>query len=249
MKLIKILNTWSTFLSDISNLVSIISILMTIALYALGKLIYTYRLKKFSVTMRPRLLSEEEFYNACNQYIKTRLKSETGKRYVFKQFEKKILIRGKKQYHIVLGETGTGKSTFLINLYYRYNCKFFRRGYRAEYIPLRSKNALQEIKKIEDPRKTILLLDAFDEANDANNGVDQFIEKIEMKTSNFAKVIISSRNNFFDKEKDIPSIVQHVDRNLSLSEEKYNRYYIQPFTNRDVYIYLIKKYKLFLQPG
>ena len=89
MKLIKILNTWSTFLSDISNLVSIISILMTIALYALGKLIYTYRLKKFSVTMRPRLLSEEEFYNACNQYIKTRLKSETGKRYVFKQFEKK----------------------------------------------------------------------------------------------------------------------------------------------------------------
>lgn len=249
MKLIKILNTlntWSTFLSDISNLVSIISILMTIALYALGKLIYTYRLKKFSVTMRPRLLSEEEFYNACNQYIKTRLKSETGKRYVFKQFEKKILIRGKKQYHIVLGETGTGKSTFLINLYYRYNCKFFRRGYRAEYIPLRSKNALQEIKKIEDPRKTILLLDAFDEANDANNGVDQFIEKIEMKTSNFAKVIISSRNNFFDKEKDIPSIVQHVDRNLSLSEEKYNRYYIQPFTNRDVYIYLIKKYKLFL---
>ena len=79
MKLIKILNTWSTFLSDISNLVSIISILMTIALYALGKLIYTYRLKKFSVTMRPRLLSEEEFYNACNQYIKTRLKSETGK--------------------------------------------------------------------------------------------------------------------------------------------------------------------------
>ena len=175
MKLIKILNTlntWSTFLSDISNLVSIISILMTIALYALGKLIYTYRLKKFSVTMRPRLLSEEEFYNACNQYIKTRLKSETGKRYVFKQFEKKILIRGKKQYHIVLGETGTGKSTFLINLYYRYNCKFFRRGYRAEYIPLRSKNALQEIKKIEDPRKTILLLDAFDEANDANNGVD-----------------------------------------------------------------------------
>lgn len=92
MKLIKILNTlntWSTFLSDISNLVSIISILMTIALYALGKIIYTYRLKKFSVTMRPRLLSEEEFYNACNQYIKTRLKSETGKRYVFKQFEKK----------------------------------------------------------------------------------------------------------------------------------------------------------------
>ena len=77
----------------------------------------------------------------------------------------------------MLGETGTGKSTFLINLHYRYNCKFFRRGYRAEYIPLRSKNALQEIKKIEDPRKTILLLDAFDEANDANNGVDQFIEK------------------------------------------------------------------------
>ena len=96
MKLIKILNTWSTFLSDISNLVSIISILMTIALYALGKLIYTYRLKKFSVTMRPRLLSEEEFYNACNQYIKTRLKSETGKRYVFKQFEKKNTHKRKK---------------------------------------------------------------------------------------------------------------------------------------------------------
>lgn len=241
----EMLERWKDFLDGVSSLFSIGNIVFSILIYVFYRIADAYRLKKFLATRRPLLLSEQEFYNAiCNQYIKTRLKSEEGEKYTFKSFVKKIIIEEKKQYHVILGEAGVGKSLFLINLYYRYNRKFFR-GYHMEYIPLRSKNALQEIRKIKDSKKTVLLLDAFDESSEANCNASQFIKKIEEETGGFAKVIISSRNNFFNKENDIPSIV-HLDRNLSLSEEKYSRYYIQPFTNSDVCIYLIRKYKLSL---
>lgn len=235
-------------LSKYPNTINIAIVLIPGIAGVIWKIICTlideYHLKKFSVTSRPQEISEEEFYYHIHNYIKTRLKSDEGKKYTFDRFIKNIIKKGKKQYHIILGEAGTGKSTFLINLYYRCSRKLKKR-YCTVYISLKSKKALQQIVKIEEQKKTILLLDAFDESSKANENAKEFLKEIELLTSNFAKVIISSRNNFFDAESEVPEKVQ-LNRILLLNVEKYNKFYVEPFNMLDVQQYLVKKYKIHL---
>ena len=201
-------------------------------------------MKKFAKTKRPYWLSEEEFYYHTHNYIKTRVIDSVGNRLTFGRFVRNTIKRSKKQYHIILGESGTGKSTFLINLYYRYNCKIFR-NYNLQYVPLKSPDAIEQINKLEHPEKSILLLDAFDEAGKANINANDFLVEIENNTRYFAKIIITSRNNFFDNDDAVPNNI-HLVRILSLNTEKYKKYYILPFTIKDIMIYILKKYKFFL---
>lgn len=223
-----------TIIVGVCSLLSIIS-----------KLIYEYRLKRLATTNRPEWLSEEEFYSHTHNYIKTRVKDIKGNIYTFNNFIKKNIIKERKQYHLILGETGTGKSTFIINLYTRFNFKIFRRGYATYCISLRMTDAIDRINKIENPKKVILLLDAFDESHEANVDPVNFLNKIEENTRYFAKVVISSRNNFFDNDESVPVNI-NIKRILKLNYESYNRYYIHPFTWSDVNFYILKKYRLSL---
>lgn len=230
--------------SILSNTFAIISILIALLLFIIKKIIYLFRLKKFAKTKRPYWLSEEEFYYHTHNYIKTRVIDSVASRLTFDKFVRKTINRGKKQYHIILGESGTGKSTFLINLYYRYNSKLFRH-YNLQYVPLKAPDAIEQINKLEHPEKSILLLDAFDEAAKANVNANDFLVEIENNTRYFAKTIITSRNNFFDNDDEVPNNI-HLVRILSLNTEKYKKYYILPFTKKDITVYILKKYKLLL---
>lgn len=243
--IITLLDKPENLISNFTNIFTILSIFIPFSLYLINKALYLFRLKNFSKTKRPYWLSEEEFYFHTHNYVKTRLITSQTEKLTFNKFITKIIVKSQKQFHLILGESGTGKSTFLINLYYRYNCRIFRHGYTLEYFPLKSPDTLQQIKQLKKPQQTILLLDAFDEANKANINADNFLKEIEKITCHFAKVIISSRNNFFDNESSVPSKIQ-LTRILSLNEEKYNKYYIQPFTNKDIIIYIAKRYKLLL---
>lgn len=66
--------------------------------------------------IRPLSLSEEEFWNYTHYFVKSRLK-KNRKIYGFNKFINQVLIKGRKQFILILGEAGTGKSTFLVNLY------------------------------------------------------------------------------------------------------------------------------------
>lgn len=232
-------------LYGVANLFTIVVGSCTIGLPLISKLIYEYKLKHLTITDRPDWLSEEEFYNHTHNYIKTRVIDSKGKKFSFKKFIKRNILKNRKQYHLILGESGTGKSTFLINLYAKLNCKTFAKSYKVNCISLRMPDVFFRIKNIEDPKKVILLLDAFDEAREANIDADKFLNKLEQNTQSFAKVIITSRNNFFDNDDSVPVYV-NINRILQLDVEQYNRYYIQPFTICDVIIYILRKYKFYL---
>lgn len=251
LNLLNILNDMFTdayskdILYGVANLFTIIVGSCTIGLPLINKLIYEYKLRHLTITDRPDWLSEEEFYNHTHNYIKTRVIDSKGKKFSFKKFIKRNILKNRKQYHLILGESGTGKSTFLINLYAKLNCKTFTKSYKVNCISLRMPDVFFRIKNIEEPKKVILLLDAFDEAREANIDANEFLNKLEQNTQSFAKVIITSRNNFFDSDDSVPVYV-NINRILQLDVEQYNRYYIQPFTICDVIIYILRKYKFFL---
>ena len=162
----------------------------------------------------------------------------------FLKFINKVIINGKKQYHFVLGESGTGKSSFLINLCYRYDSKMFRHNYNIKYMSLKFSDVIDKIDKIDNKKQTILLLDAFDEAKKANHDANIFLKEIEESTINFAKIIITSRNNFFDNDESLPQNI-HITRTLKLETEKYNIFYIDSLSILNIIFYIIRKYRLF----
>lgn len=228
-------------LSILVNAFTLIGLILSALLIAITNIYRLYRLKKFSKTKRPTWLSEHEFYYYTHNFIYTRLITN-GHKISFNRFIKDCILKSKKQYHIVLGEAGTGKSTFLVNLYFRYNCKLFKHNYNIKFLPLKSKDIFNQIEQIENKVQTILLLDAFDESDSANVNAKEFFIELEKRTQMFAKIIITSRNNFFDCEEDIPTQV-HFSGYLSLDFEKYNRYYLYRFSATDTIWYIIKKYK------
>lgn len=254
LKMLDLLNTLFDMFTDayskdilygVANLFTIVVGICTIVLPIINKLNYEYKLKHLTITDRPDWLSEEEFYKHTHNYIKTRVINSKGKNFSFKKFIKSNILKNRKQYHLILGESGTGKSTFLLNLYAKLNCKTYAKGYKVNCISLRMSDAIFRIKNIEDPKKVILLLDAFDEAREANIDANLFLNELEQNTQSFAKVVITSRNNFFDSDDSVPVYV-NINRILQLDMEQYNRYYIQPFTICDVIVYILRKYKFLL---
>ena len=107
---------------DITKLLSNIAALYTIAqiIYIFYRIYIIRILKK----IRPLSLSEEEFWNYTHYFVKSRLK-KNRKIYGFNKFINQVLIKGRKQFILILGEAGTGKSTFLVNLYAIFKCKSY----------------------------------------------------------------------------------------------------------------------------
>lgn len=241
-QILEIIFSHETELNIIVGYLAVISAIGSIGTIIAAKAFYVYRVKRLSTFKRPVWLTEEESDFLVKYYVKTKVR-DNNKTYTFDKFIKKVLVKSKKQYHLVLGESGSGKSSFLVNLYYRYQCRLFKRGYQINYLPLRLPNILEEIAKIDEKKGTILLLDAFDEADSANIDANMFFSQIEECTKSFAKVIISSRNNFFDSDEVLPSKVQTISF-LLLEQKEINKYYICPFSKRDIISYIVKKYKL-----
>lgn len=222
--------------------ITIIGFIVPLVLWVILKTIYLYKLKRFSKLKRPDWLTEEEIEFLVKYYVKTKVNDVDNRRLNFNQFIKKIILKSKKQYHIILGESGSGKSSFLVNLYYRYQCRIFQHDYKIKYISLRLPNAIEEILKIENKKQTILLLDGFDESDSANVDANNYFILLESETRYFAKVIITSRNNFFDDDNFLPPAIHPISL-LLLKQNDINRYYICQFSKLDIIHYILKKYK------
>lgn len=203
------------------------------------------------IYMRPDCLEKKEVTKYTRLYIKTRLKandtmlSSRKKSYDVKKFIRKYLIKGDDQYHLIFGESGMGKTAFLINLYFIYNCKLFKK-YDMYYVSLRSIDAIDQIKifaEKNDPKKAILLLDAFDESKAASEDSSHAIKELLNITNNYCKVVISCRTQFFNAVNEEPQIVK-LSRAVLVEDEMFVKHYICPFTDYEVLLYLLKYYKL-----
>ena len=172
----------------------------------------------------------------------------------------KTVFRGKKEsdkFHLILADSGMGKTTFLINLYMKYNSIFnFQSKYDIKMLPFGEKDIIQKIKDIaknqDKVKYTILLLDAFDEYKgllppktpDGLTDDERFrkqLDEIFEITRNFRNVIITSRTQYFPSQEENPYEL-NIPRFGKEGFHKLGKLYLSPFDRNDIKKYLNKKF-------
>lgn len=154
---------------------------------------------------------------------------------------------GRERYFFLLADSGMGKSSALINYYVRHLHRW-RKKYKLAVVPLGMPNADDKIAAIPDKENTVLFLDALDE--DTLAMVD-YVERIRLlikATSDFPRVLITCRTQFFNKDEEIPKetgVLKIYDRELGEGAEyRFVRIYLTPFTDKQVKSYLRRRYPL-----
>ena len=170
----------------------------------------------------------------------------------------KIAFNEKKEsekFYLVLADSGMGKTTFMINLFVRYNSFFnLKKKHQIKLFPLGDKRVLDRIKQIkpEEAKNTILLLDAFDEdpyiipqkedktlteAQAFRKRLDEIIEVVQ----NFKEVVITNRTQFLPGEEDKPYELK-IPRFDGEGYHELCKLYISPFDPNEIKKYVNKKY-------
>ena len=158
-----------------------------------------------------------------------------------------------ERFYLVLADSGMGKTTFMINLYIRYQGFFnWRRNHNMRLLRFSHPDTMKEIQAIkpEEARNTILLLDALDEdphivSRDPNisdeEAFDHRVDEIVAATLNFSDVVISCRTQYFPRQENNPYEIK-VKRPDGKGYYILNKLYLSPFTDQEVKKYLNKKY-------
>lgn len=155
-------------------------------------------------------------------------------------FDEEFSIKGRK-YYLVLADCGMGKTTFLVNFYFQ---TLNKRKYNAFFVKASESPYLDAINKCKNKNKTVLFCDALDEIAEANSDFEDFIMNFFLQTSDFFRVIITCRTNFFSTSSEELNGTR-ISAPIGNTEkfEKVRKYYITPFTKKDIHIYLLKKYR------
>jgi hypothetical protein len=242
-------------------IVILVSILVSIGA-ALLKLYQTY------ILYRNQKLLNEDLYpyfdasdvdRATRHFISTKFQNvspseddEPGQRYIASAKEELIPLLMKKgfskgqHFYMILGETGMGKTTFLINLYLKLKKKnrFFKAlPYDAELFAFGDPDSLSRMRAIADKRKTIVLLDAFDEDVPALRNYKQRLDEVIGVCREFKAIIITCRTQFFPTRDEEP----HETGYYSLGSNnpiRFQKLYISVFDEKDVRTYLRRKYPI-----
>ncbi len=146
------------------------------------------------------------------------------------------------KYFFVLADSGMGKTTFMINLYFRYIRSIKWHKYHIKLLPLGKRNVDEDIKFIENKNRTILLLDAFDEDSKAILDYKKRLSELINLTVDFKRVIISSRTQFFSSATQEPNETGILKFGGDKGMHDFFKIYISAFTERDIKRYLKKKY-------
>ena len=159
------------------------------------------------------------------------------------------------KFYLVLGDSGMGKTTFMLNLYLKYHSLFnWRRKFKMKLFPFGDKDILKWIKDIkpDEARDTILLLDAFDECKallppekpDGLTDDERFqkvLDEVVECVKDFREVVITSRTQYFPGQEDKPYELK-IPRYGREGFHTLAKLYISPFDDKEIKRYLNKKY-------
>jgi len=135
-----------------------------------------------------------------------------------------------------------GKTTFMINLFYKASNSWQLSKPDVKLLPLGKKFIDEDIGEIKEKINTILLLDGFDEDLKATINYKERLRTILELTSGFKKVIISSRTQFFASSDHEPYETGLLKFGGDKGIHKFYKIYLSPFSDKDISKYLRKKY-------
>jgi len=148
---------------------------------------------------------------------------------------------------LILADSGMGKTSFLLN-YYAYNKKKSKKlRQRIAIIPLGIPNVDSYVDKVQDKKNTIIFLDAFDEDTKAIHDYRERLRNLMDICSQFKRVVITCRTQFFPRDEEIPKetgIVKVAPRKAG--EEGiyiFHKLYLSPLSDIQVNEYLKKKFR------
>lgn len=206
--------------------------------------------------------SEEKIKSYTKNYINHKFSStpapsledgtKTSNKISLKKFKKEILGQtNDDKFYIILAESGMGKTALFINLLYRhYSIWNVFKGETFKLFII-NEDIIKSIEKYKEDNnafyKTILLLDALDEDTLARADFQKRIDDISKVTSDFKRVILTSRVQFFPSEKEEPKHLNIKKYGDGGGFYRFKKLHIVPFSNTDIKRYLRKKYR-FLNP-
>ena len=146
----------------------------------------------------------------------------------------------------ILADSGTGKTSCLLN-YFAYNKrKPSRKQKKIVLIPLGLPNSDLLIDEIPNKKEKVLFLDALDEDIEAIEDHIKRVHELMKKCSVFKRVIITCRSQFFPSDEEIPietGIVKF--RPLKAGEKssyEFWKLYLTPFNDQEINLFLRKQY-------
>ena len=158
----------------------------------------------------------------------------------------KVLVESNStnRHFCILAGAGMGKTTMAVNLVTSYIKKYRKSTipFNIKLIGLARNDFSSLIKDINEPSKTILVLDALDENVDASVDLTDFMSKLDDLITPFRFVILTSRTQFFSSEDEEPSRTNILNMGRDKGCYTYYKFYISPFSQEDVQEFLHNKY-------
>lgn len=209
--------------------------------------------------------TRKEVENATKYYIPTQFQNvppsedeEPGRNYIaaarqplLPLFLKNAFYNDKddNKYYLVLADSGMGKTTFMINLYLSYKFKtrwlWQRPKFDIKLFPMGHPKTIERINSMSSAEKEncILLLDAFDEDNDAILDYKKRLSEILDLVWEFREIVITCRTQFFPSSKDEPAETGKYKFGPETGQFYFQKIYISVFSEDDIKKYLKKKFK------
>jgi hypothetical protein len=165
----------------------------------------------------------------------------------FEALDQLVSASTEYRYTILLGDSGMGKTTLLLN-YYARNYRKKHKALNIRLVPLGYKDADGVIAETSDRSNTVLFLDAFDEDTKAIENHRQRLAELLKISEGFAHIFVSCRTQFFEKDIEIPQetgIVRFGATGPGQSREYcFYKIYLSPFSDGQVEAYLKRSFPI-----
>lgn len=138
----------------------------------------------------------------------------------------------------VLSDAGMGKSSLLVILKVASITVFWPKDLVFHLLRL-GPSTLEEIRAVDDRRRTVLLLDALDEDPTAFGRVEERIRELLLEAVSFYRVIITCRTQFFPESGEVP--IEAFGR-VEVAGFVCNLVYLSPFSDEQASLYLRRLY-------
>ena len=123
---------------------------------------------------------------------------------IFTAVDRFLSVKSSEKHLLLLADSGMGKTSFLLNYFERNRQKKASAQDKIAVLPLGRPDVLDNIRKIENKRATILCLDAFDEDTEAIRDHQQRLQALMEAAADFRRIILTSRTQFFASDEEIP---------------------------------------------